>query len=188
MIDHRIAKLRFLFATLYCAILVWFFPVLNFYIWLIPLGLLAPVIATAAPCSKCNPETQTDEVQLTFTGIADGTCSDCNNLNRTMIHPFLGVCSYSNATASSTHCGGAIQLISRFNWDFLGGGVFFDYFTNAFLGTEHVALWDRTLQPATPHDCDFEIPDLAVSSVSFEPGHCDWTNAKGTVTPSGNYL
>lgn len=185
MTDHRIAKLRFLFVTLYCAILVWFFPGLNLYIWLIPLGLFMPVIATASPClSICNTETQTDEIEITFTGIVDGTFTDCTNLNRTIIVPFLGTCTYTKNTTGVILNGGASTLTTRFAWDSsIGGGNLFDYASNA---SDQVAAWDPI--GAGLRDCSsspaVSLPPDSVLGTAV----CDFTSATATAIPTGDIL
>lgn len=189
MTDHRIAKLRFLFATLYCAILVWLFPGLAPYVWFIPLGLLMPVIGTPAPCATiCNEGTQTDEIQLTFTGITNGTCTDCGNMNTTISTPFNGTCLYFTGTTLITLCGGANhQVQTRFAWDgsIAPGSRWVIYDSNLFGGSQ-VGLWTTSL--GTGLDCSAEIPSVSIDSVSGGFGECTWTGAQVTITPTGSLL
>lgn len=188
MIDHRIVKLRFLFATLYCAIMVCFFPGLGFYVWWIPLGLFMPVIAGTAPCAtKCNPETQTDEIEITFTGIANGSCTDCAVLNRTIIVPFIGGCTYNKNTTGVTYCSTAgITLTTRFAWDSSINGIdLFDY--SAIVFAAQSAAWDPAF--STPRDCNsapfaISIPPDTVSGTAY----CNFTSCTATAIPTGNTL
>lgn len=187
MRDHRIVKLRFLFATLYCAILAWLFPGLWNYIWLIPLAGLMPVIATASPClSICNSETQTSEILLELSGIANSTCTDCANLNRTVVLPFLGTCLYFLNSSGVTICGASRTVTYRYDWSSaVAGGVLLD--TNVPVPSDNqVAAWDPI--GAGLRDCGVSVVISAPPDVVTGTAHCDFSLCLATATPQGSIV
>lgn len=192
MTDHRFRAIWFWEILVAGVLLALLFP--DMLLWylsgaMVPLGLFMPVIEAAAPCSSCNGGTQTDEIEITFTGIIDDNCSGCSTMNRTIILPFLGTCLYQTNVSISA-CG-ATTLTARFSWSSsIGGTNLFDYSINVPFDAQ-VAFWDPSF--STPRDCNSaaDLSNIAPDGVTLGLGgtsHCNFTSCLATVVPTGSLL
>lgn len=78
-----------------------------------PLGLMMPVFAS--PCTSCTG-TFPSNVQVTFTGVANGTCASCTALNATwqltqVPATLPTICSYVKSDLSDYSCAGASGIV-----------------------------------------------------------------------------
>ncbi len=130
------------------------------------------------PCDFCIDGNTPDEFELTISGVASGSCTDCSGLNGTFIvertDPENFPCTwYYDFPAGTIDCSGKSPLQIWFGFANLGVDTgWFAMTYLSFSGTEYIHWRDEPFDPETDEfDCmnfvDFAMPYYAHFGVWF---------------------
>lgn len=129
-------------------------------------------------CSMCTSGTAPASFDVTFSGVAAGSCGSCTDYNTTTFNcPFVSsdanLCTWQ--IVSDAVCGKPLTIA-------LAGPVddFIDLDVNHWTGS-NITQWQAVHQVLGALDCTTVYTDIAITA-SNNPV-CDWTNALMTLTP-----
>jgi hypothetical protein len=173
--DPRLTIIRLAFAFIASLVLYWLAP---WWSW-VPLALMMPPL-TPADCGKCTGGTCHVTMDVVFTGIVNGTCTDCTNFNATWEVTGTcvtsgGICLWQFDFVSAICSKDYVRVVIQ------AGFPPTDIYLNPTLGGTDVASW-RVLESSTsgPVDCGFS--SRVAAWLGGGAGECDYTASTATVT------
>jgi hypothetical protein len=180
--DHKVRTIRLWLLTLFVVALGCWEPALWFGV---PLFFFPTCSCCGFAClGICNNGTTRPTMQVELTGITDGTCSECTNLNSTWVLPATSTCTWNYELGNDAICEADLtwsydRVSLALSQVFGVGQIAARVFDETDNSTRTLSWSDNLKGTGTiPTDCDDISQTLPPGSVVF----CDLSSSSAIVT------